>query len=332
MEKSLNKLLMFYIMAGILSIIIFQVRPVPTLAQTETNVASETGDDTGSGETGTGDTGTGDTGSEGDGTNTGDSDVDQEAPSFQNAAQAAHAANLADAAVQSDPEVQEAFDTVTEAEQNLDKARETGNETTIEEAQAAYDAAKADAENALAETTGTLTSDIAAMREEGMGWGQIAHELGVHPSVLGLGHTKRAATQSDVSVISGKTKGGKPETEIEMATTRNIKTGFGYGHGLSMGGKSGSKSLGLSYASASHNRKSDKAGSSFGGSSRGSRKGGGSIAGGRSGKSGRKSGSIGGKSGSKSRKGGSKGGKSSSKSGKRSGKGGKRGGKGGGKK
>ena len=38
---------------------------------------------------------------------------------------------------------------------------------------------------------GAVTSaDVQAMRESGMGWGEICHELGVHPSVLGLAKGK----------------------------------------------------------------------------------------------------------------------------------------------
>lgn len=43
----------------------------------------------------------------------------------------------------------------------------------------------------LAEASGTSVESITDLRESGMGWGEIAHELGVHPSVLGLGHTKK---------------------------------------------------------------------------------------------------------------------------------------------
>ncbi|GIV95856.1 MAG: hypothetical protein KatS3mg057_0513 [Herpetosiphonaceae bacterium] len=37
----------------------------------------------------------------------------------------------------------------------------------------------------MAQATGTSVSDIVAMRQSGLGWGQIAKQLGVHPSING---------------------------------------------------------------------------------------------------------------------------------------------------
>ena len=112
-------------------------------------------------------------------TQSGQSDTDQEQSAFSNAAQAAHAQNLADAVVANDPEK---------------------------------------------DVNATL-GEIAAMREAGMGWGQIAHELGVHPGTLGLGHTKGIAPQSP--------------TETQLATARNPQTGGAKGHGVSNGPSEG---------------------------------------------------------------------------------------------
>lgn len=43
---------------------------------------------------------------------------------------------------------------------------------------------------ALAEDSDLSESEIIAMRESGMGWGKIANDLGIHPSVLGAGSGK----------------------------------------------------------------------------------------------------------------------------------------------
>ncbi|MEP6681119.1 MAG: hypothetical protein ABJB65_06530 [Chloroflexota bacterium] len=46
---------------------------------------------------------------------------------------------------------------------------------------------------AWSKSTGKTVADLAAMRDGGTGWGQIAHELGVHPgigSIMGDGHDK----------------------------------------------------------------------------------------------------------------------------------------------
>lgn len=98
------------------------------------------------------------------------------------------------------------------------------------------------AEKTLAAHFGVRTEDIAAMRDEGLGWGQIAHELGVHPSTLGLGHNK----SKEASFSQGK----GADDEVAEATARNTKTGWSNNHGVGEG-KSGVKGLGLSSAKAS---------------------------------------------------------------------------------
>ncbi len=72
------------------------------------------------------------------------------------------------AALEADPENQELQDALSAAQENLDTAT-----------------------SSLAEAAGATTESINEMRASGMGWGEIAHELGIHPSVLGLGHTKK---------------------------------------------------------------------------------------------------------------------------------------------
>jgi len=57
----------------------------------------------------------------------------------------------------------------------------------------------------LINATGVSKEDIDGMRASGMGWGEIAHELGVHPGVLGLGHTKDKATQRNSKSFSDDT-------------------------------------------------------------------------------------------------------------------------------
>ena len=90
-----------------------------------------------------------------------------------------------------------------------------------------------------------------------------AHELGVHPGSLGLGHTK-----------------GKKANEMEMATTRNTKTGLSKGHGSKSDGKGagldraeGKKGVGRGSDGKGAGMGSDKGGGRGGG--KGSGKGGG---------------------------------------------------------
>jgi len=206
----------------------------------------------------------------------------QEASSFSNPAQAQHAANLVEAlAAQPNSEAEAALDAVTEAEQNLADADAiaTENEEAIAEAQTALDVAKKHAEAVMAETAGVTADYISEMRNKGMGWGQIAHELGVHPGALGLGHTKGKTTRSREASMGaksdkqGKGKFGKPE--IGEATARDTKTGLAKGHGVNTGNKSGSKSMGLGHAAKGYGGKSAAAGgkSATGKSSSGSSKG-----------------------------------------------------------
>ena len=149
-----------------------------------------------------------------------------EGPTFSNPAQAAHAENLAYAVAKNDPGVQKAFDTLEDAETALAAAKASGDKTAIAAAQKAYDTALANAQSALAKAAGTATEDVAAMRAQGMGWGQIAHELGVHPGTLGLGHSKEIS-----------------------ATDKDFKTGLAIGHSMTVSNESsGSKGSGNAYA------------------------------------------------------------------------------------
>ena len=156
--------------------------------------------------------------------------LSQERSTFSNPAQAAHAENLANVAAQNDPRVERAFTTLENAEKALEAAKATGNQTIIAAAQRNYDIAKTHAENALARAACVATSEISAMRSNGMGWGQIAHELGVHPGLLGLGHSKEIT-----------------------ATDRDSKTGLAMGHSMTASSdNSGGKGSGNSYVASGH--------------------------------------------------------------------------------
>jgi hypothetical protein len=81
---------------------------------------------------------------------------------------------------------------------------------------------------AVTATGGTQTAaEIEAMRADGMGWGDIAHALGVHPSTLGVGQ-KLGHSRPD----SG------PEHAQAHATARSM-TGKAKGHANQDGGIGG---------------------------------------------------------------------------------------------
>jgi len=121
---------------------------------------------------------------------------------YQYAAQAAHASNLAEATYEIDTEINALIGqlAVAESEEPQDQGEITGLEAEIERREE------------------EIQAEITEMRASGMGWGEIAHALGVHPGVLGLGHSKKDAK---VGV----------DAELAMATTMDMKTGNSMGHG-----------------------------------------------------------------------------------------------------
>ena len=207
-------------------------------------------------------------------------DPADDTPAFSNPAQAAHAAALADeASTQPDEATQAALDAVADAQTAVDAAEE--NSAAYALAVDDLEAAEAHAESVVAGTVGAITADIAAMRDDDMGWGQIAHELGVHPGALGLGHVKGKAHRNRNSVMS-RTGEETAEGELAEATARNTKTGLALGHGVNKGGSN--KGIGLAGKAAKG--QSGKGGSSSGGGGKG-KGAGASNSGGNSGKGGK---------------------------------------------
>lgn len=72
-------------------------------------------------------------------------------------------------------EKEEARERVEEAERDYRRAQEKLNTARLD---------------AFAEACGTSSARIQAMRDSGMGWGRIAKECGIHPSVAGQGRGK----------------------------------------------------------------------------------------------------------------------------------------------
>ena len=58
----------------------------------------------------------------------------------------------------------------------------------------------------LAQAAGVPADQVLALRLQGMGWGQIAHTLGVSPSRIGLGHPPSQADIDTVRASHGKGK------------------------------------------------------------------------------------------------------------------------------
>jgi hypothetical protein len=81
-----------------------------------------------------------------------------------------------------------------------------------------------------------------------MGWGEIAHELGVHPSTLGLGHKNRERAEV-ASMGVGKERAAVASAPgFGKSNSRDVKTGVARTPGVAAG--QGEKSVGLSRASS----------------------------------------------------------------------------------
>lgn len=166
-------------------------------------------------------------------------DEDEEVtPNFTNAAQAAHASQLADeVASRGNEETVEALENIEAAEEALEDAMATDDPDAIENAQQELAEAEEAYAKTVSELTGVITQDIADMRASGRGWGNIAHELGVHPSLLGLGHTKgkqKASATAYAEPQDGIIAGSIQASEVAEATARNTRSGWAKGHGLGM--------------------------------------------------------------------------------------------------
>ena len=167
-----------------------------------------------------------------------DVDVDDEISAFNNPAQAQRAANLAEQAAINNDSVKEALQDVEDAQKALDEALTVSpdNAKAIHaDAIAAARETLAKAEDVyskeLADITGVTETDIASMRDLDMGWGQICHELGLHPSVNGLGHFKEKH-QHQVGIVAEPTISGVNTQELVEATARNMQSGWSKGHGV----------------------------------------------------------------------------------------------------
>ena len=203
-------------------------------------------------------------------------EVDEEAPAFSNPAEAQRIEQLSALTVQEPDE--ETMAAVEAAEQKADEAESlkaaydalsadtSATAEAIEAARAAYETALADYEAALALAdeklaafAGVSPEEIQAMREEGLGWGQIAHELGIHPGALGLGHTKGTLNRTRTAAMENE------DSDLEAATARDLKTGWSKGNGSSASGSQGQGKEKSSESSGQGNSGGNSGGGNSGG-------------------------------------------------------------------
>ncbi len=176
---------------------------------------------------------------------------DPEEPAFQNPTQVQRAINIAEAyAAKPDPDLTKAQEDLDNTQDELDKtqdeldALDPNNSVNAEEIarltariaelKSELGSAQVGFDNRLAEIAGeeVTPESIEQLRAEGMGWGEICHKYGLHPSINGMRHTKMHKNKA------GWKEGFNPDgedsdIEIEEATARNFKSGFSKGHGVS---------------------------------------------------------------------------------------------------
>lgn len=175
---------------------------------------------------------------------------------YQNPAQAQKAESLTREATRNsdDPELAQRIENAEKARQDLTEARqdladlpENVDEDQrraaikrVRQARRDLREARALVAESLSRISGEYAESITKMRENGYGWGEIAHELGVHPSVLGRGY-KHGHTKGYHTSMQSRRGHGK-KGAFAASTTRDFKSGWGgkgYGvsHGVSAGGK-----------------------------------------------------------------------------------------------
>jgi hypothetical protein len=197
--------------------------------------------------------------------------VEDEDSAFQNPSQVQKAENVAEAAAlnSEDQELADRVAALEAAEEALEGLTE--DDPGYAEALAAVEAREQDVADRLGEISGETKDTIADMREAGYGWGQICHELGVHPSVLGNKYGHQKMSQHTVQARHGFGKKG----EISAATTRDVKTGWAQGHGKSVSGKSNGQGKAGSMDSDTSAKSKGKMGNAGNGNGKGGGKGGG---------------------------------------------------------
>jgi len=162
--------------------------------------------------------------------------------SYQNTAQTLHARNVAKQATFQDPAVARALAT----------AKATNDPQDIQDARALFH-----------DTLKDFSQQVFAMRSSGMGWGNIAKHLDVHPSVLGRGHakfsrkhhfsySKHSRKRSAIKAAAAKSDKGKDAKGHHDRGTISKGIGHNQGRGLALGHGKGYAGASLAGHSAGH--------------------------------------------------------------------------------
>lgn len=147
-------------------------------------------------------------------------------PAFTSIAEVEHAAALAEQTALDNEGLQDALAAVENAETALEEAVLSGDPAAVSAAEAELNEAKDLYAETLSEVTGLTNEDILSMRDAGMGWGEIAHELGVAPGLLGLGRTRGRQEHIAVSAEHELVAAEIDEKEIAEVTRRDVASGW----------------------------------------------------------------------------------------------------------
>ncbi len=179
-------------------------------------------------------------------------------PAFDDPAEALRAAEKAKKAALNNGALKDALAKVESAQKEMAGANKSDNQKAIAVAKAELERAETTYMHELADVSGVVESDLASMRDSGMGWGQIGHELGVHPGVLGLGHG-RGEVESKKNEGDRTSHRGVSEQELHEATARNIESGWSKEH-HGLGVKSGVGTSGAGFLGSVAGHKQSTAG------------------------------------------------------------------------
>lgn len=143
------------------------------------------------------------------------------------------------------PELAEARESLEKATSALKTAERQGNRKAIGRAQKRYQIAHRAMELNLARLVGVEARDVAAMHQAGMGWGQIAEELGLRRGHLGLGEGQDETPRQQRFMEQVRAR--QRDREHMEATYRDMKKTRSWKHGMAQL-DSGSKGMGLGRA------------------------------------------------------------------------------------
>jgi len=156
---------------------------------------------------------------------------------------------LADEALQAKNDAQAALDAISSG----DTAALLEASKNLVEAQLALSSALSGlgtANQQLDRISSITPEEVSQMRNSGLGWGQIAKQLGLHPKSLGLGHNKRldknkniapgAATSDDSDQSAATKKRGNSSSKSKSNKSNKSSNGNSGNNGNNGGGNGGS--------------------------------------------------------------------------------------------